>query len=129
MKKRRLFSMYSICLSLGAASSSSEPPRGEPLRTGALAIGGDGHVTNLCGFALPLPYSFTGVSGSGCEGVCVSSWGNGSCTDPFDSASRVDVYGCPQKTSASGYSCDGDHNNGTLIGTYSAGEQISISDF
>ncbi|EYF06171.1 BNR repeat domain protein [Chondromyces apiculatus DSM 436] len=87
-----------------------------------------GHVTGICGQAPPLSPGYTGYSPAGpCEGVCYSGWTDGTCTDPADAGSRVVVYGCPGKTY--GGSCDGDHNGGVLLGTYDAGQPVSISSF
>ncbi|MDY7230394.1 RCC1 domain-containing protein [Hyalangium rubrum] len=89
-----------------------------------------GQITHLCGSVPPLPYGYTGYSPTGpCEGVCYSGWTDGSCNDPVDSQSRVEVYGCTGKTSGSGYSCDGDHNGGVLLATLSAGEYVPFSWF
>jgi hypothetical protein len=89
-----------------------------------------GHVTNICGSSPPLSWGYTGSSPAGpCEGVCYSGWTDGSCNDPVDPGSFVVVYGCAGLTSASGYSCDGDTNGGVELGRFSAGEQVSLSDF
>ncbi len=87
-----------------------------------------GHVTNLCGYPVPLASGHVGPSVPGaCESTCSSGWSNGTCQDPADSQSSIQVYGCAGQTA--GGSCDGNTNGGLLLATYQAGETVSVSDF
>jgi Regulator of Chromosome Condensation (RCC1) repeat protein len=126
---------------LFASSSASRPrPSARPLAStfgaaaaaclllAASASHAAGHVTQLCGHTPPLPFGFTGTSPApGCEAVCSSTWADGTCTDPPDAGSRVDVYGCPGKTS--GAPCDGTQNGGVFLTSFTSGDSVSISSF
>lgn len=58
--------------------------------TSAVTGGGNGHVTNVCGYTLPLPPGFVGSSPIGpCDGACTSSWTDGSCAPAADRKSVV----------------------------------------
>jgi hypothetical protein len=120
--------LAALGLGLGLAACGLTEPQEDSAATASSALSNSGHVTGLCGYTPPLPPGFTGPSPAGpCEGVCRSDWSNGSCRDPADAASHIQVYGCPGKTG--GQACDGYTHNGVMIADlYNVGT-VSISDF
>jgi hypothetical protein len=120
--------LATLGLGLGIAACGLAESEDDGAATASSALSDSGHVTGLCGYSPPLPPGFSGRSPAGpCEGVCSSSWTNGSCTDPADAASHIQVYGCPGKTG--GQACDGYTNGGVLIADLFGAGTVSISNF
>src|SRR4029078_1288746 len=81
-----------------AFQGACAPDRSDPHEDVAQAVSAAGRTTVLCGYGAPLAPGFSGSSPPGpCEGVCSTSGGNAFCSDPGDSGSRLDVYGCAGK--------------------------------
>jgi hypothetical protein len=116
------------------SASSLAPIVGVMAAVGLLLVAPDGradtsgHVTQLCGFSPPLPTGFTGTSPTGpgaCEGVCSSGWTDGSCSDPPDGGSFLEIYGCTGATN--GAPCDGGTNGGVMLDSSITNQGVSFS--
>ncbi|MFV8749623.1 hypothetical protein ACNOYE_03615 [Nannocystaceae bacterium ST9] len=118
-------SIFAALLGTACSDAGDDAPLDDDFRGS-----NSGTTTALCGYPAPLPLGFVGSSIAGaCEGTCWTNGSGGGCSDPGDFGSRVDVYGCTGKTSGSGFSCDGDHNGGVLIGSFDDGAWHDLADF
>jgi hypothetical protein len=108
-------------LALGLGATACQP--GPDVGRSSAAVSTSGVVTQLCGYSggnIPVGPSPTPQ----CEGACVSQGSDGFCTDPSDSGSHLEVYGCAFATN--GAACDG-NTGGVLLEQLNGGAQVSFS--